>query len=324
MRNSAPLKDILWLLVFIILLPLALLLAGPMLVLAAMFGRLSLFNLQLNPGRRAKRGRVWAFVLGLLLWAVVWLGLAWLITGGQFPPLVASQPEPAPVVVQLTATATPSPQPAAPTSTPTGTPSPAETAPADAAPTATATIVVATDTPAPRPPTTATATPVPTSPPPTATPTATRVLPAPNLSSDEQTEVLQGLIHANNLLVAVMEKPDGENTSALSLRWRETALTKVETFAQDVNQKYDAPLIIHYSNIGTPQTKVDAQTGRVQVISREFWTFETPSVTREALVDYQYTLQNINDRWLVVQYDFGVVPLPGNPNAINTTEGLVN
>ncbi len=319
MRDSAPLKDILRLLWLIVLLPLLLLLVGPLLVLAAIFGRLSLFNIQLNPGKHFSGGRAWAFVVGLLLWATIWPGLAWLLTGGQLPLMTAAR-QPA-AAVPVAAPATPTPRPSF-------TPTPAPDDAAEAVVLPTATLVVATDTPLLPPSATFTPLPLPTatlrptSPPPTAT--ATRVLPPSTLSSEEEAEALQSIIHANNLLVAVMVKPDGQNTSALSLRWRGAALAKVQTFAQDVNQKYNAPLTIRYSTIGVPQISVNAQTGRLQVSSREFWTFESPSATREALVDYQYTLQNINGRRLVVEYDFEVVPLPGNPNAINTTAELAN
>ncbi|MFQ5578089.1 MAG: hypothetical protein ACE5G8_13980, partial [Anaerolineae bacterium] len=74
-KSLRSLADLLRALLLLVLLPLALLLAGPLLVAAALFRRVSLLGvLQLEPGKRHRRGRWWAFAAGVILWGLTWAG----------------------------------------------------------------------------------------------------------------------------------------------------------------------------------------------------------------------------------------------------------
>ena len=87
------------LVLIVVVLPLALLLSGPSLVLAALRGRQRVGPIVLNPGQRGRFGRVWACLLGLLLWLAVWGGVALLLGRTLRPTTVAHVPPPTPVAV---------------------------------------------------------------------------------------------------------------------------------------------------------------------------------------------------------------------------------
>jgi len=71
--------DFLRLALFVILLPIILLVIGPILVVAAVFQNLSLGSIRLSPGRHHTWGRAWAFVIGAIVWLVTWSGIAFVL-----------------------------------------------------------------------------------------------------------------------------------------------------------------------------------------------------------------------------------------------------
>ncbi|NJO00003.1 MAG: hypothetical protein HC875_40780, partial [Anaerolineales bacterium] len=111
-----PLADLFRLILLVLLLPVILILIGPLLVLAALRGRQRIGPITLDAARSPTR-RTGALVVGLLLWLLVWGGLAWLTWAAlATPPTVAQQPAqitatPAPTQTPLAATATEHPQP---------------------------------------------------------------------------------------------------------------------------------------------------------------------------------------------------------------------
>lgn len=111
-----PLADLFRLILLVLLLPVILILIGPLLVLAALRGRQRIGPITLDAARSSAR-RTGALVVGLLLWLLVWGGLAWLAWAALgTPPTVAQQPAqitatPAPTQTALAATATERPQP---------------------------------------------------------------------------------------------------------------------------------------------------------------------------------------------------------------------
>lgn len=193
------LADLIRLILLLLLLPVILILSGPLLVLAALRGRQRIGPITLNPSRSTAR-RVGAGLVGLLLWILIWGGLAWLAAAAFTPPpTVAQQPVATttiPIAEPLNSPAPvfPSPQDSPPGDTPTAQTAslaaPAQTSTiasanttvtatliAAVAPTSTPTAPIATATPTlePTPPPTPTNTPTSTSTPlpPTSTPTST-------------------------------------------------------------------------------------------------------------------------------------------------------
>lgn len=192
------LADLVRLILLLLLLPVVLILSGPLLILAALRGRQRIGPITLNTSHSSAR-RVGAGVVGLLLWLLVWGGLAWLAVAAFTQPptvaqrLAASAATPA-TQSQSSPTSppvTPSPEPTAQMVSP-ATPAQSRTVTATGAtatvmatliaaiPTSsTATVPVAMATPTPEPTALPTATPTPTSPPtstprpPTPTPTST-------------------------------------------------------------------------------------------------------------------------------------------------------
>jgi len=333
-KSSHLLVDLLRLLLLIALLPLIILLAGPLLVVAAILGDVSVFGVvKLAPGKHLRWGRLWAFIIGLLLWMIVWGSAAWLWLN-YAPTFTSSAVRPATPTIQAHSSPSagqafqPAPSPTiGPTATSISTPEP------------TATIVIATDTPtssptaAPLPsaapsntpiasPTSTTVVATPQALPATATPTPTILSPPAARSLDEEAGVFDAIASANNLLVEAIQAPTDANLAALESVWQGQALDQVGHFVRQVNQKYPFPLQVRYSIIGLPKVVSDTASTGLLVQSREFWTFEAEDRRREALSDYKYTLQPQGDDWVITFYQFKNIPLPTNPNAITGTEIL--
>lgn len=190
-----PLADLFRLILLVLLLPVILILMGPLLVVAALRGRQRIGPITLDAARSSAR-RTGALVVGLLLWLLVWGGLSWLTWAAlETPPTVAQQPvqitaTPIPTQTPLPVTATERPQPSnTPTRRSTALPAAATstvqsetktTTPTRALGTVAAAVVVTatvapattapTTTPSATPESTSTATAVPPTPTPTATP----------------------------------------------------------------------------------------------------------------------------------------------------------
>ena len=73
------------LVVAILLLPIFLIIIGPLLVLAAVRGRQSVGPIMLNSSQYGAAGRIGALMLGLGLWLLIWGGLVWVIVNGLLP-----------------------------------------------------------------------------------------------------------------------------------------------------------------------------------------------------------------------------------------------
>ena len=71
------------LVLLILLLPLILILIGPLLILAAIRGHQPLGPITLDTARYKPVARTGAFILGLLLWLLVWGGLAWCVSSSR-------------------------------------------------------------------------------------------------------------------------------------------------------------------------------------------------------------------------------------------------
>ncbi len=311
-HSTRILKDLFRLLWLWLVLLLLLLLVGPLLVIAAVVGRLALpGGMVLEPGKHNRRGRVWAFGVGLLLWVTIWGGGIWLGLGGQlpvmFPDRWQSTPWSARSAVPLTTTPTirveQSPTPiATPTPTSTAVPAPlASTSTPKHTPTS--------------PPPTPTSTPLP-SPSPTPTPTA------PVRPTETSTPVvdtagaIQAVTVANILLRRAIVTPNAQNLDALASSWQATALLRVQDFARQMNRKYHSPLTVTYETIGELQVHLQSDPPQPFVQSREIWTFEGSNGKRTAVTAYKYILRNDNNHWVIVDYQFEVLPLQNDTSKL--------
>jgi hypothetical protein len=84
------LADLLRLILLLLLLPVALILIGPLLILAALRGRQQIGPITLDTSRSSAR-RAGAWVTGLFLWLLVWGGLVWLAVAALTPRATVAQ-----------------------------------------------------------------------------------------------------------------------------------------------------------------------------------------------------------------------------------------
>ncbi|HXV99976.1 MAG TPA: hypothetical protein VEC93_16275, partial [Anaerolineae bacterium] len=70
--------DLVRLVLLILLLPIILILIGPLLIWAVLRGRQRIGPVTLNTSRYSAAGRAGALIIGLLLWVLIWGGLIWL------------------------------------------------------------------------------------------------------------------------------------------------------------------------------------------------------------------------------------------------------
>lgn len=299
------------LLLLLVFLPLILLLVGPFLVAAALFKRMPFFGIvRLEPGKHHRRGRLWVFVIGLLVWGLTWGASAFFL----LPQIPASTPALA-ALTNRAATITPTVQIDLPSATPTATILPPTEAPA-ATPTP---ILLITFTPTLQPPTASpTTTPVliPThtatlvlspTPTPAMTLTPTPMVSA-SITSAQETALLQSLVRANNLLVSVIENPGTDDSTRLEALWQDEALKSIIDFTRTIDRKYQLPLQVSYSTVGIPLVEVDSTGETVSIESREHWIFEDTQEKREVLNAYNYVLRQKEGRWVIISYRFEFIP----------------
>lgn len=328
--------DFLRLILLILLLPLIIVVIGPLLVLAAVRGQQQMGPITLDSTRYNSAGRAGIFLLGLAVWLLVWSGLAYLA-------VQALTPVPGAVAVQMTPTPHPptaTPTPVPPTATtipPTATPRPTQTAtpvitsptaPAASA-TASATITTpaaesATHTPTAAPSPTlpaASATPPPTASPvvaPTTTVTGTQILIASRVSLADQQAALNTVREANSLLRLAITRASPENLANLQRLWQGQALTDTKSYAIEVNSRYKEPFDVEL-DYATPLTVSEQSVPRqIVVFSNEKWTYGGPSRQDQENFEFIYTVTPKDDGWVISRYTYrnwpGAQPSPTPAN----------
>lgn len=303
----------------VIIIPLAVLLIGPVLILAALRGRQRIGQIVFNPGRLGAVGRLGALVLGLLVSLALCVGLG-LILSQVGPPAISSLSS---LVFQANGTPTaplavPSPAPTALPAVPLQTPEiPTPTHPPEdtpiPSPSATPSLMAPTPTPALP---SATATPpaptgTPTSVPPTATslPTVTFTpspAPPPTLST-EQAMKIATVEEANQLLRAAVVEISIGNLAALETLWQGRALAKVQAFAQDLSQRYSHPLEVSFVYLSPPLALEGSSSDTARVVSVEEWTY-TGRGTYTERFEFTYTLKSQDEGWVITDYAYSNTP----------------
>jgi hypothetical protein len=242
-----------------------------------------------------------------LLTVVIWGGGLWLWQNGQ-DGLSPAAPEPIDIAVNPATFATPTVTATATlTALPTSTPMP-------------------TDAPSPEATPTPTLTPT-APPPPSLTPTVveTTTIEADDIvpTSDPLAELAQIVTDANDLLVVYLETGDEVSDEALATLWQGAALADTRAFAEQTRLRYQAPLTVTFTTVETPTvTAIDPTTLSVQ--TREFWTYEGAQARREALGEYNYTLQLADGDWKIVGYTFRALPVPAELSTITNTTVLTS
>ena len=305
------LTDIGRLIIFILLLPIAVLLIGPLLVLAVFRGQQRMGPIVLNSSRYDIVGRVGILMLGLAIWLLVWSGFLWFALLAVSPSVITQIPfinanfidsvdEPTPTVplptvrIVTTPSATPIPQteslPATSAtpeiSSPTATPSAANTA----------TQVINTPSPELRP------TPTPTTQiPPTATAT-TASTGQPVITSVDEESIIATITEANLLLQDAITLPTEESLANLGSIWQDRALTKVEKFATEQYERYRKPFSAEFEFIVSPTISEESDDGII-VTSRERWSYGAANTNEESF-EFIYTLTREDDRWVITRYSY--------------------
>lgn len=328
--------------ILVLLLPVILIFVGPLLVLAALRGSQGMGPITWDTSRYDTAGRLGILMLGMALWLLVWVGLVWLfLTNPSFQPVLAQilPPTPAP---ELAAEAT-SPPAASPTQPPLDTPTPlvintetSTSTPAQPdAPTASPTSTLTPLPPTPTPPNTltpvlagsptvalieeteeATLTPSPTAtrPSPTATATATPAVtptPQPTPTFGERQAALETVRNGNALLREAISLANEENIANLETVWEGKALTVIEKFALDLNDRYTRrPLTVAFEYVRPPAIETQPETGQLVVTSQENWSYSGPTTTYREAFEFIYSLERVNGRWMITTYTFRNLPTP--------------
>lgn len=324
------------LILLILFLPLFILLIGPLLILAVLRGRQPAGPVVLNTSRYGLAGRLGAFLVGLLLWAVTWGGLAWVVmtaaaqwpnvAGIQFlwPPVAAPVPiltlTPSPVLVSPTLSAapvtlTPSSVPATATpAVPSATPTPALPSP---------TLVQLQDPvsptpdqpgPSPTPPATPTFTATPAAAPTrlaagtTVSPAAAAVEAEPTLNAGEAAVV--AVTQGNLLLQAAIISSTPENLQNLETIWRGQALRVTQAFVDEVNGRYTRPLTVDFDYISPPTLTGQSGSITATVITRENWHYSAPNAIKDESFEFTYSVTQEDGRWVITGYTFRNLATP--------------
>jgi hypothetical protein len=305
----------------VVILPLTLLFIGPLLALAAVRGMQRVGPIILNPSQRGTGGRIRALLLGMLLWLVVWGGLALTLSRVELPTLGGISSS------ALESGATSTLSPVVPTATPT--PVPHATLQVVAAPTPTRPEKSElSPTPSPIPPTPTPLSPTATAQPasPTLTPPATATFtpsPAPiaTLSPEQASEAIAAVEAANELLRAAVIQPSIGNLAGLETMWRGEALAKAQAFAQDLSRRYLRPLDVSFVYLLPPVVHTGTSSDTAIVISTEAWTYTGPHASRRESFEFTYTLSRQDEGWVITYYGYLNAPAELSPGGegISTT-----
>lgn len=307
----------------LVILPLSLLLIGPLLMLSALRGRQQVGPITLNPGRRGVGGRARAFLLGLFVLLLVWGGLALAFSQLRLPTIHAlssgmlqadNTPTVPAVIVMATATPLPTftPQPTVtytpterpteevPTSLPSPPPSPIPPTSTPVLSTATSTLVPPSPTIPPTPTPSLTLTPPPAA---TFTPPST---PIATLSPKQISEALATVETANELLRVAVVEPSIGNLAALETFWQGESLAKAQAFAQDLYQRYLGPLEVDLTYILPPRVVGQGSPpGTAFVFSVEQWSYTGSRSSHSETFDFAYTLNWRDEGWVITDYAYG-------------------
>jgi hypothetical protein len=294
----------------VVILPLALLFIGPLLILAAVRGMQRVGPIILNPSQAGTGGRIRALLLGMLLWLVVWGGLAMTVSRVGLPT-IGGVPSSA-LETGLTSTV--------PLVVPTTTPTPLSTVTLQAvvAPTPTrpersepSPVAYSSPTPSPIPPTPTPMSPTATAQPasPTLTPLATATFtpsPAPvaTLSPEQEREAIAAVEVANELLRDAVIQPSIGNLAELETLWRGDALAKAQAFAQDLYRRYLRPLDVTFVYLLPPVVHAGPSSNTAVVISTETWTYIGPHASRRESFEFTYTLSRQDEGWVITHYGY--------------------
>jgi hypothetical protein len=297
-----------------VILPLALLFIGPLLILAAVRGMQRVGPIILNPSQAGTGGRIRALLLGMLLWLVVWGGLAMTVSRVGLPT-IGGVPSSA-LETGLTSTV--------PLVVPTTTPTPLSTATFQAvgAPTPTrpeksepSPVASPSPTPSPIPPTPTPTSPTATDQPatPTLTPLATATFtpsPAPvaTLSHEQEREAIAAVEAANELLRDAVIQPSIGNLAELEALWRGDALAKAQAFAQDLYRRYLRPLDVTFVYLLPPVVHAGSSSDTAVVISTEAWTYTGPHASRRESFEFTYRLNRKDEGWVITHYAYRNAP----------------
>jgi hypothetical protein len=289
----------------VVILPLAFLFIGPLLILAAVRGMQRVGPIILNPSQAGTGGRIRALLLGMLLWLVVWGGLAMTVSRVGMPtiggvpssaletgvtstvPLVVPTTTPTPLSTSTRqAVATPTPTRPEKRASLSPTPSPISPTPAPMSPTATAQPA----TPTLMPLATATFTPSPA--------------PLATLSPEQEREAIAAVEAANELLRDAVVQPSIGNLAELETVWRGDALAKAQAFAQDLYRRYLRPLDVTFVYLLPPLVHAGSSSDTAIVISTEAWTYTGPHASRRESFEFTYTLNRQDEGWVITHYAY--------------------
>lgn len=328
------------LIISILLLPVLLIVIGPLFVLAALRGQQPLGPITLNTSRYGPAGRVGALMLGLALWLLVWSALAWIAVNGILPsPTIAETAPPTPTVATPLDTATHTPR--LPTLTPSPRATPTETS---LTPTPAITLTIAavlSATPTPTPASSVTPTPQATvtitntavsttatlsrSPTPTSTPSTSgnsanpaRLTLLPTITAEDRQAIIIAVDEGNNLLREAIISANTENLDNLKRVWQGRALTKAEKFAVDHYIRYAKPLQVEFEYITEPTVGDQSTDEQAVVTSQETWRYGAGTTAFSESLEFIYTLIRENDAWLITSYAYRNLPDSGTPTPRST------
>jgi hypothetical protein len=286
------------LILLILLSPLFLIALGPLLVLAVWRGRQPMGPITLDASRYGFWARAAALLVGLVLWIVIWGGMAWFTVNAFSPPVVVTAPTPTLTPLPgLTPPATVTPAPPRPTPDPA---TPTEMPPTTAAPASaelTATPAATTDTPLPT---------AGLSPEPTATPT---ISPQATLGPADKAAVIAVVKEANLLLQTAMVEADESSLEKMTTLWRGLAMDVARSFVTRIGQSYAAPRRVEFDYINQPAVNPESTFGEVIVTSRERWQYGGPTkIDRNEALEFIYTLEQVEGQWVINRYTYRNLP----------------
>ena len=342
-------RDLIRLIIIVLFLPLIVIFIGPLLILAAVRGQQWMGPITLNSARYGAAGRAGMFLLGAVIWAMVWSGLGWLglkaVTPTPIQVVLPTATTTVETIANVEAADSSTPTLSATTATPTTMIEPPESptnaptliatkalsramATAISTRTATATKIfneaLSTNTPTPEllsaeiTATTVTAAATGTS----GVSAGGTAIPTPDaratVSVADRRAAIFAVNDANDLLREAIIQASEKNIEEMGEVWQGDAFTAIENFATKINQRYGQTLLVDYQYVMQPEIGEASTPGQIIIVTREQWRYGEPGDQKQELFEFNYTLTPNDDRWVITRYSYRNLARLSTPAATAT------
>ena len=130
----------------------------------------------------------------------------------------------------------------------------------------------------------------------------------PTQAKADPSAVIVAVTEANLLLQDAISQPSEENLANLGSLWQGRALTKVEKFAIEQNERYSKPFVASFEFISRPIVSERLSPSQVVITAQERWRYGQSANADQEALEFIYTLNWRNGQWIITRYTYRNLP----------------